>query len=170
MMDTSLYSGPQWQRLAIHDIDEAHAFIRRAFLDVNVTFSEPDPAARGLVAVGARLGDVSLTRMKFPTRTRLTTAPDGDVNITHMIRGRNSLSHGKDTLHFGPADNYLVSPDHSQKFDFADVDLFSVGCPVHCSKTSPTPKPVSAAPTCASTARNRSPHTSGGTGHEPSPM
>src|SRR4051794_3180189 len=122
MTAASGYSGPQWRRSAIDDIDETYAFVRRAFFDVKAHFSEHVPHSRGLRAMAARLDDIRLTRLQFSPRTRLTAEPDGDVNISHLIRGRNILGHGKDTLHFAPGDSYLITPEHQKDFDFADVD------------------------------------------------
>jgi AraC-like DNA-binding protein len=129
MTAASVYSGPQWQRFAIYDIDETYSFVRRAFFDVKARFSEQAPNSRGLLAITARLDDIGLTRMQFSPRTRLTAEPDSDVNITHLIRGRNVLGHGKDALHFAPGDTYLVTPSRHQDFDFADIDLFTVRLP-----------------------------------------
>jgi AraC-like DNA-binding protein len=129
MTAASVYSGPQWQRFAIYDIDETYTFVRQAFFDVKARFSEHAPDSGGLLAITARLDDIGLTRMRFSPRTQLTAAPDGDVNITHLIRGRNILGHGKDGLHFAPGDNYLIAPGHRQDFDFADIDLFTVRLP-----------------------------------------
>ncbi|WIN00058.1 hypothetical protein ACTOB_003736 [Actinoplanes oblitus] len=126
---SSVYSGPHWQHFAISNIDETYNFVRQAFFEVRELFSERNPGSPRLLAAVTRLDDIRLTRLRVFPHTRIAAEPDGDVNITHLVRGRNALSHGKNTRHFGPGDSYAVTPGRRQDFDFADVDLFTVRLP-----------------------------------------
>ena len=44
-----------------------------------------------------------MTRLHYSARTQLQTAPDGDLNITHMMTGRFTIARNKDEYRYAPA-------------------------------------------------------------------
>ncbi|MEH0972289.1 hypothetical protein V6U77_14275 [Micromonospora sp. CPCC 205546] len=129
MTDGTVYSGSHWQRYATGDTDEAHAYIRRAFFDVRVRFSGEGRDGFGLRTITTGLADVGVTRLHYSARTQLQTAPDGDLNITHMMTGRFTIARDKDDYRLRPGDVALMLPDHAQDADFDDIDAFITRLP-----------------------------------------
>jgi AraC-like DNA-binding protein len=129
MTDGTVYSGSHWQRYATSDTDEAHAYIRRAFFDVKVRFSGEGRDGAGLRTVTTGLGDVAVTRLHYSARTQLQTAPDGDLNITHMMTGRFTISRDRDEYRLRPGDVALMLPDEPEEADFDDIDAFITRLP-----------------------------------------
>ncbi|MEU7908844.1 AraC family transcriptional regulator [Actinoplanes sp. NPDC049118] len=125
----TVYSGPHWQRYATTDTDQAHAFIRRSLIDVNVRFSGEGPDGAGLRTVFTQLDDVGVNRMHYSARTQLQTAPAGDLIVTHMMSGRYAAARGKDEYLLRPGDVVLILPDHAVEVDFTDIDTFNVRLP-----------------------------------------
>ncbi|MEU8327793.1 hypothetical protein [Micromonospora sp. NPDC048839] len=169
MTDGTVYSGSHWQRYATNDTDEAHAYIRRAFLDIKVRSSGVGRDGAGLRTVTTALADLGVTRLHYSARTQARTAPDGDLNITHLVGGRFTIARDKDEYRLRPGDVMLILPDQSADLAYDNVDTFVARLPASCSKRSPTRRPASAAPTCASTASGRSRRRSVGTGPRLSP-
>lgn len=126
--DGLIYSGPQWQRYATNDTDEAHAYLRRAFLDLNVQFAGEGPDGAGLQTVGTAIGGLGMVRLHYSGRSQVQTVPDGDLNISHLVSGRAMLARGKDEYHVRAGD-VLILPDHSVDVDWADMGLFTVRLP-----------------------------------------
>lgn len=124
----TVYSGPQWQRYATNDTDEAHAYLRRAFLDLNVQFAGEGPDGAGLQTVGTALGGLGVVRLHYSGRSQVQTVPDGDLNISHLLSGRARLARGKDEYRVTPGE-VLILPDHSVDVDWADMGLFTVRLP-----------------------------------------
>lgn len=129
MIAGTVYSGPQWQRYATADTDEAHSFIRRALIDVNVRFSGAGPEGAGLRSVSTELDGVGVTRLHYSARTRLQTAPDGNLVVTHLMRGRYTVGGGRDQYLLRPGDVVLAMPDHALEVDFDDIDALAVRLP-----------------------------------------
>jgi AraC-like DNA-binding protein len=124
----TVYSGPQWQHYATADTDEAHAFVRRAFIDVNVTFAGDGPGGTSLQTAGTALGGIGVVRMLYRAPTRLLTVPDGDLNVTHVLSGRVKLANSKNEHHVR-AGEVLILPDHGQTVTFDDWSVFTVRLP-----------------------------------------
>ena len=129
MPDSSIYSGPHWQRFATRDSDEAHDYFRSAYLDLTIRSSIDRRDGTGLRTIAAGLGDVSMARLDYSAHIRLLTVPDGDLNIFHVISGRYSLHHDKDEHRIQPGDVALILPDDAQGVDSDDVDLFVTRLP-----------------------------------------
>ncbi|MFI7577768.1 AraC family transcriptional regulator [Micromonospora sp. NPDC049497] len=125
----TVYSGSHWQRYATGDTDEAHAYIRRAFFDVKVRFSGEGRDGAGLRTITTGLADVGVTRLHYSARTQLQTAPDGDLNITHMMTGRFTIARDKDEYRLRPGDVALMLPDQPEDADFDDIDSFTTRLP-----------------------------------------
>ncbi|MCG5469558.1 AraC family transcriptional regulator [Micromonospora sp. LAH09] len=128
-VDDTLYSGAHWQRFATTDSDEAIDYIRRAYIDVTVRTSNDSDREFGLRTIATELGDVSMSRLSYSTHNRVETAPDGDLNISHAIRGRYALVKDKEEHRLRPGDVFLLLPDDSLGIDFDDVDVFATRLP-----------------------------------------
>ncbi|MGQ5265259.1 AraC family transcriptional regulator [Micromonospora sp. ZYX-F-536] len=129
MTDGTVYSGSHWQRYATTDTDEAHAYIRRAFLDVTVRFSGEGRDGAGLRTVATGLADIDVTRLHYSARTQLQTAPGGDLNITHMMSGHFTVARGKDEYRLRSGEVALMLPDQPMDADFDDIDAFIARLP-----------------------------------------
>ncbi|MFI7513500.1 hypothetical protein ACIBVK_08420, partial [Micromonospora echinofusca] len=129
MTDGTVYSGSHWQRYATGDTDEAHAYIRRAFFDVNVRFSGESRDGAGLRTITTSLADIGVTRPHYSARTQVGTAPNGDLTITHLLGGRFTIARGKDDYRLRPGDVVLMLPDQPQEAEFDDVDSFTTRLP-----------------------------------------
>ncbi|GID94274.1 AraC family transcriptional regulator [Amorphoplanes digitatis] len=125
----AVFSGPQWQRFATTDSDQAHAFIRRSLIDVNVRFAGEGPGGAGLRTVFTQLDDVRVNRLHYSARTRLDTSPAGDLIVTHLMSGYYVAAHGKDEYLLRPGDVVLILPDQPLEVDFGDVDALNVRLP-----------------------------------------
>ncbi|WP_433389515.1 AraC family transcriptional regulator [Micromonospora sp. KLBMP9576] len=125
----TVYSGSHWQRYATGNADEAHAYIRRAFFDVKVRFSGVGRDGAGLSTVSTGLADIGVTRLHYSARTQLQTAPDGDLNITHMMSGRFTIARDRDEYRLRPGDVALMLPDQPEDADFDDIDAFITRLP-----------------------------------------
>ncbi|MBG6102078.1 AraC-like DNA-binding protein [Micromonospora vinacea] len=129
MTDGTVYSGPHWHRYATSDTDEAHDFVRRAFLDIKVRSSGGGRDGAGLRAVTTTLADVGVTRLHYSARTQVQTAPDGDLNITHLMGGRFTVARAKDEYRLRSGDVMLILPDHAEDLAYDDVDTFVARLP-----------------------------------------
>ncbi|MEU5779505.1 helix-turn-helix transcriptional regulator [Micromonospora lupini] len=129
MRDGTLYSGPHWQRYATRDTDEAHDFVRRAFLDIRVRSSGAGRDGAGLRTVTTALDDVGVTRLHYSARTRVQTAPDGDLNVAHLMGGRFTVASAVDEYRLLSGDVMLILPDQSEDLTYDDVDTFVVRLP-----------------------------------------
>ncbi|MGC4868699.1 AraC family transcriptional regulator [Micromonospora sp. DT53] len=129
MTDGTVYSGSHWQRYATNDIDEAHAYIRRAFLDIKVQSSGEGRDGAGLRTVTTALADVGVTRLHYSARTQAQTAPDGDLNVTHLMGGRFTISKEKNEYRLQPGDVMLILPDESEDLAYDNVDTFVARLP-----------------------------------------
>jgi AraC-like DNA-binding protein len=118
--------GPHWQRFATADAEEAHSYIRRALIDIKVWFSGAGRDGVGFRTAAAQLDDVSVTRLHYSSRTRLRTAPAGDLNIAHLLAGRYTLTRAKDEYRLRPGDVVLVLPDEAVGVDFDAMDVVTV--------------------------------------------
>ncbi len=125
----TVYSGSHWQRYATRDTDAAHDFVRRAFLDIKVRSSGAGRDGTGLRSVTTALADLSVTRLHYSACTRVQTVPDGDLNITHLIGGRFTVTRAKDEYRLRPGDVMLILPDHSEDLAYDDVDTFVARLP-----------------------------------------
>jgi AraC-like DNA-binding protein len=125
----TVYSGPQWQHFATADTDEAHAFIRRELIDVNVRFSGGGPDGAGLRTVFTELDGVGVTRLHYSARTQLQTAPAGDMVITHLMRGHYTIGRGRDHYLLRPGEVVLAPPDRALEVAFRDIDALAVRLP-----------------------------------------
>jgi AraC-like DNA-binding protein len=125
----TVYSGPQWQRFATADTDQAHSFIRRTLIDVNVRFSGEGAEGAGLRSVFTELDGVGVTRLHYSARTRLRTAPAGDLVITHLMRGHYTVGRGREQYLLRPGDVVLALPDRGLEIDFVDIDALAVRIP-----------------------------------------
>jgi AraC-like DNA-binding protein len=129
LIDGTPYSGPHWQRYATTDTEQAHDYLRRAYLDVNVRFAEDTIGGVGLRTAATSLGDIGVSPLRYSARTMLRTAPDGDLNITHLLHGRLTVARGKDEYGLRSGELGLILPDDAIDADFGDVDAFIVRLP-----------------------------------------
>ncbi|MEU7612529.1 AraC family ligand binding domain-containing protein [Micromonospora sp. NPDC049204] len=129
MTDGTVYSGSHWQRYATNDTDEAHAYIRRAFLDIKVRSSGVGRDGAGLRTVTTALADLGVTRLHYSAHTQARTAPDGDLNITHLVGGRFTIARDKDEYRLRPGDVMLILPDQSADLAYDDVDTLVARLP-----------------------------------------
>ncbi|MGC4877912.1 helix-turn-helix transcriptional regulator [Micromonospora sp. DT43] len=129
MADGNLYSGSHWQRYATRDTDEAHDFVRRAFLDIKVRFSGEGRDGAGLRTATTSLADVGVTRLHYSARTQAQTAPDGDLNIAYLMGGRFTVARAKDEYRMRSGDVMLILPDHSEDLTYDDIDTFVARLP-----------------------------------------
>jgi AraC-like DNA-binding protein len=125
----TVYSGPHWQPYATTDTGLAHDFFRRMFLDFQVRFSGVVANGTGLRTSSSQLGAVGFTRLDYAAPTRLKTLPAGDLTISHVLHGRDSLVRGKDEYRAGPGDSVLILPDDSVDVRMQDLGLFVVRLP-----------------------------------------
>ncbi len=63
MTDGTIYSGPHWQRFAANDSDEAHDYLRRAYVDNTIRSSRDRGKGVRLRTIATALGDVSMARL-----------------------------------------------------------------------------------------------------------
>lgn len=125
----TVFSGPHWQSYATTDTELAHDYFRRRFMDFQVCFSGELANGAGLRSSSTQLGAVGVTRLDYSARTRLTTLPAGDLNISHVLSGRAALVRGKDEYQAGPGDSLLALPDDSIDVHLEDPGLFVVRLP-----------------------------------------
>ncbi|MFG1837199.1 AraC family transcriptional regulator [Micromonospora sp. NPDC049175] len=129
MTDGTVYSGSHWQRYATNDTDQAHNFVRQAFLDIKVRSYAKGRDGAGLRTATTALADVGVTRLHYSARTQAQTAPDGDLNITHLMGGRFTIAKNKDEYRLRPGDVMLILPDQSADLAYDNVDTFVARLP-----------------------------------------
>jgi AraC-like DNA-binding protein len=129
MVAGTIYSGPQWQRYATSDTDEAYAFFHRTLMEVRVRYSGQGPEGAGLRTAHTQLDGISVARMHYSARTRLETAPAGDLVITHLMGGHYCVGRGKDQYLVRPGESVLAPPEDAVEVEFDDIDALAIRLP-----------------------------------------
>ncbi|MFI9639962.1 helix-turn-helix transcriptional regulator [Micromonospora sp. NPDC051925] len=118
-----------WQRYAMTDADEVHAYLRTAFADVNVVLSKLGSEGAKLRGMGAMLGDVALHGLRYPARIRLEGVPYGLVNIIHVRDGWFSVADRSEVHRVAPGHVALLPAEQMLELEGEAVESFMVGLP-----------------------------------------
>jgi hypothetical protein len=121
--------GSHWQRYETADADEAQAFIRDAFIDVDARFAPAGPGGVGLRSVSTSLADVGIVRVHLPARTWVRTRPERDLNVVYVIGGQYTIAEGKTVDRPRRGDVSLTLPDLAQESDSSELDILTVRLP-----------------------------------------